>query len=100
MYGAAVGTPLWDLLNQVHLDALGYAYTMGHHALIPHGSFTQTGAQDLVFSVVNSNNHQVTWGVLAVAIQELAEYMSGAGFARAWFSIYQGINEVGTGVIC
>lgn len=48
---------------------------------------------------MNSNNYQVAWGVLAVAIQALVEYTSGAGFARAWFSIYQGINEVGTGVI-
>lgn len=29
MFGAAVGTRLSDLLNQVHLDALSYAYTIG-----------------------------------------------------------------------
>lgn len=98
-FGAVVGSAVSDLLNEAHLDTLAHMYAVGEHALIPHGSFTQTGAQNLVFSVVNSNNHQVTWGVLTVAIEALAGYMGGVGFGRAWFSIHEGSNEVGTGII-
>lgn len=98
-FGATVGAAVSDLLNEAYLDTLSHLLALGQHALIPHGSFTQAGAQNLVFSVVNSNNHQVTWNVLTVAIETLAGYMSGAGFGRAWFSIHQGLNEVGTGFI-
>ena len=88
-----------DLLNQVYLDSLGHAFALGDNALIPHGSFTETGPQNLVFSAVNSNNHQLTWGVLSLTIETLASFMNGAGFGRARFTIFDGNIEVGTGSI-
>ena len=97
--GATVGPAVSDLLDQAYLDTIANMYAMGAHALISHGSFTRTGPHNLVFTAVNSNNHQMTWGVLAMAIEALASYMQSTGFGRVIFTIYDGVNEVGSGSI-
>lgn len=52
LIGAAVGAVVSDLLNHAYLDSLGHAFALGGDGLITHGSFTETGAQNFVFSVV------------------------------------------------
>lgn len=99
LIGTTVGEAVLDLLNQAYLDTLGHMHVLGENALIPHGTFTQTGAQNLVFTAENANNHQITWGALCEAIEALASYMGNAGFGRAWFMIFEGGNEVGVGSI-
>ena len=54
------------------------------------------GAQ---LSIWNANNHQTTWGVLRAAILALADYMETKGFGQALFSVYDGINQVGEGLL-
>lgn len=51
--------------------------------------------------IINTNNHQLTWGVLGAAIDALRDYMSQAvtGPGESWFSIFDGQNEVGMGTI-
>ena len=56
----------------------------------------QGGAQ---LSIWNANNHQTTWGVLRAAILALADYMERDGFAQALFNVYDGVNQVGEGVL-
>ena len=47
----------------------------------------------------NSNNHQQTWGVLGTALEILENYMQGAGFGAVRFTIMDGSNEVGEGLL-
>ena len=51
--------------------------------------------------MANTNNHQLTWGVLGAAIDALGEYMHQAvtGPGEGWFSVFDGQNEVGMGTI-
>lgn len=55
---------------------------------------------DCHFYAANTNNHQLTWGVVGSAVQALSNYMlteSNAGVAT--FTIFDGGTEVGFGSI-
>ena len=54
----------------------------------------QTGVR-----ILNANNHQVTWSVLAAALTVLFEYMSSTGFGEATFTIHDGGILVGEGTV-
>ena len=52
--------------------------------------------------VRNANNHQVTYGVLAAALQAVGDYLQnlnfeGMGSAAVGFLIFDGANQVGVG---
>lgn len=75
-----------------HLTSVG-------DGLIPHGLWASTSAM-LSFSVVNADNHQMTWGVLGSTLWGLKDFMTQSDiYACAYISIFDGINLVGTGKI-
>lgn len=49
------------------------------------------------WSVVNDNNHQVTWGVMGSVVETLTNFMVLYGFGTADFTIMDGPNVVGHG---
>lgn len=75
------------------------------------GSFEWNGPQDIVFQLVNANNHQTTWGVLGTVAVGLRNYFLSSptwpgrlqegnmnGYAL-YFSVTDGGNVVGVGSI-
>lgn len=50
--------------------------------------------------VWNTDNHQITWGVLGAALRALWEYMYANGkYGGASFEVFDGFHEVALGVI-
>ena len=66
---------------------------------IPRG-ITGIDERGLALNVVNSNNHQTTWGVLGAALTALEDYMQSMDkWGTAEFTIFDGTNEVGKGTL-
>lgn len=86
-----------DILNDSYRMVLGRLDSVGD-TVISNGLF-EWGYQGLSLRVWHSNNHQTTWGVLGAAIEAIADFMGLYGFAGASFSIYDGGNEVGEGIL-
>lgn len=87
-----------SMLTLSHKYALDYFMLLGD-GLIPHGMVQWVGDDDLLLTVKNAANHQVTWGVLCSALVALADYMSGFGYGAATFGIFDGGTQVGQGTI-
>lgn len=74
----------------------------GHDGPVATGSF-HYGLSDALVYVANTNNHQITLGVLGAALVALSEFFThlqdNLGFApgRVQFTIVDGENEVGRG---
>ncbi|KAA6408378.1 MAG: hypothetical protein FRX48_08120 [Lasallia pustulata] len=47
----------------------------------------------------NTNNHQMTYGVLGAAFLALCQYMQLAGFGTVRFTVWDGVNQVGAGAL-
>ena len=59
------------------------------------GVFTQV-LDDVALWVTNSNNHQLTWGVLGTALVAIGDYFEkNGGWGAVQFTIWDGDNEVG-----
>lgn len=67
--------------------------------VIPGGIIRWVGEDDLLLTVKNAENHQVTWGVLGAALIALGDYMSKFGYGAATFAIFDGGSQVGQGTI-
>lgn len=64
------------------------------------GPSTGAGSGPLELHAWNENNHQMTWGVLGSAIQAVQDCMLNIEeWGTATFSIWDGQNEVGFGVL-
>ena len=63
------------------------------------GVFTQV-FEDVAMWVTNSNNHQLTWGVLGTALVAIGDYFEeNGGWGAVEFAVWDGDNEVGVGRI-
>lgn len=63
------------------------------------GVFTQV-YEDLAVWITNSNNHQVTWGVLGTALVAIGDYFEKhLGWGTVEFVVWDGDNEVAVGRI-
>lgn len=87
-----------SMLTLAHKYALDYMELLGD-GLIPGGMVKWVGDHDLLLTVKNAANHQVTWGVLCSAIVALSQYMSGNGYGAVTFDIFDGGAKVGQGTI-
>lgn len=67
--------------------------------VVPGGMFQKLGAGDVMLRTMNSNNHQITYGVLGAAISALEGYMSQYIYGAASFTINDGLIEVAKGFI-
>lgn len=66
---------------------------------VPAGQAKWVGNDGVALRVTNANNHQLTWGVLGVALQGVLSIMGDGGYGKASFTIYDGPNQVGKGVL-
>ena len=66
---------------------------------VPSGEAKWAGNDGVALRVMNANNHQLTWGVLGVALQGVMSMMGSGAFGKASFVIFDGPNMVGSGVI-
>ena len=96
--GNAVGNAVKSVLSSSFADVVRAVQHNGD-GVIPGGMFYQLGANNVVLRTMNSNNHQLTYGVLGAAISALDIYMSQYYYGGASFTINDGMIEVGKGVI-
>lgn len=87
-----------SMLTLSHEYALNYMELLGD-AVIPGGMVKWVGDDDLLLSVKNAANHQITWGVLGSALVALSDYMSTFGYGAAAFTVFDGGSQVGEGTI-
>lgn len=89
-----------SLLDDAYSNILGHISIWGD-GVVHGGYFEWAGAEGLMLRMANSNNHQLTWGVLGAAIDALGDYMHHAvtGPGEGWFTVFDGPNEIGMGTI-
>lgn len=96
--------PLQHLLGEAFTAILNNVQAHGD-GLVPTGVFSFYGPavgghMGCSLHVWNTNNHQITWGVLGAALNALWEYMyANARHGGADFEIYDGPNQVALGAI-
>ena len=86
------------MLNNAYNSVEGYLYSFGD-GLIARGVFNFLGANAVQVQVQNANNHQITYGVLASALEALERWTAQNGCVLGAFVIRDGPNVVGTGSI-
>ncbi|MCJ1302668.1 hypothetical protein MMC08_005472 [Hypocenomyce scalaris] len=94
LFSPTVLPVLSDAYNSVyaHLLASGDGVLAG-------GSF-EFSDNTVLLNVWNSNNHQITWGVLGSALWGLREFMQDKDtWGCATFQVWDGVNWVGTGTV-
>lgn len=97
--GFAAARPILDLLAAC-MNIVAYEIEKNHDGPINGGIFDRTNtASGLSFQVLNTNNHQVTYGVLGSALSALTDYMNRNGCGSCAFSIHDGTMQVGMGQI-
>ncbi|MCJ1297451.1 hypothetical protein MMC08_000237 [Hypocenomyce scalaris] len=96
------GAGLAGLLEAVSMSITSQLQGPGD-TVIPTGQFSylvpQSAGVSTAMHVWNINNHQTTWGVLGAAIEALNDYFKCTQWAAATFYIWDGLNEVGMGVV-
>lgn len=86
------------LVNDAYNSVYAHLMTAGD-GLLPKGKWSYKDPL-LLLSVMNSNNHQMTWGVLASAIWGMKDFMTAENiYACNHFWVYDGINLIGMGRI-
>lgn len=96
------GGTLTSLLEEV-THALTAHLASAADGPILHGEFSylkqQWGGATAAMHVWNVNNHQVTYGVLEAAVRTLQDFFDTTAWGAATFQIWDGVNEVGMGVL-
>lgn len=95
------------LAQSVVLDTLAEVFEIAQQhiegngdGVMAAGTFDRFPSDEgLEVSIINTNNHQVTWGVLESALEALADWMEQYGYGSVVFQIYDGPNQVGRGSI-
>lgn len=98
-----VGNPstLTNMIGEAYQNVLATIRTRGDGDIV-NGVYRWTnnpdGPQGLQIWASNTNNHQLTYGVLGAALSALNEYMNlfGPGLATH-LQVYDGVNQVGHG---
>lgn len=97
---------MYSIPGQAIFRLLHEAFDVISHHLNTLGDGLLTGGRfiwidvPLSIEVVNANNHQTTWGVLAEALLALDDYMKvNDDVGAAHFTIFDGGREVGTGTL-
>lgn len=92
------GSAVMNLVNAAFTTLMQHLQQAGD-GLVPHGLFTMQGANNVELYVVNANNHQQTYGVLAAAMWALRNYMNRFGSGKVTFTVFDGANQVAEGSI-
>lgn len=93
---------LASLLEEVGRAVVGHIESVADGPILT-GDFSylkpQWGGATMAMHVWNVNNHQVTYGVLGAAVRTLTDFFGSTGWGAATFQIWDGVNEVGMGVV-
>lgn len=82
------------LVNSAYITVFDHLLSAGD-GLLPSGSWIFSTPM-LSLSIMDANNHQVTWGVLASTLWGIKEFMTATNvYACANIWIFDGINLVG-----
>ena len=92
------GTTVYTTLVDAALNQLTMLEQMGDGP-IANGAYDRLGPGNIALHVWNTNNHQITRGVLSAALDALADYVETRFAGALSFYIYDGDNEVGQGLI-
>lgn len=88
------------LLTQVFAEVISWIDTKGSNGYLTNGEFMMDGPNAVAIRVWNTNNHQLTVAVLGAAVSALHNYMKlHNNFGAATFYIWDGMNEIGAGLI-
>lgn len=88
-----------ELLDETYNAVHEHLRKLGDGALAG-GMFEWSTDAGYVLQAWNKNNHQTTWGVLAMAVTALLNYMTAKDlYGAVTFFIYDGMNQVGAGQI-
>ena len=94
------GSIVRNLLQNAAFEVLHTMLQQGNrNGLLQNGMFNFEGANSASVQVWNANNHQTSYGVLADALSALNDWMGNHQYTLASFGIYDGMNQVGNGVI-
>lgn len=122
---AIVGNALHNILSTAFNRIISHVLDHGD-GLLDHGGFSWTEANavasqpsggtdagasssggtsgnpppnELAVHVWNTNNHQITYGVLGAVLTSMIEFMQVHGWGAAFFEIWDGPNLVGFGIL-
>ena len=95
-----MGPIVQDVLGMAYTEVWARIFTHEGDAIIGNnGNVQWATAQGLTFRTWNTNNHQLTYGVLAAAMVALCSFMEGTSFGTVKFTIYDGDHEVAAGAL-
>lgn len=86
-------------LLQTALQIISYRLFHQGDGPVLAGGYSLDGDDGQALITWNTNNHQQTYGVLSAAVRALMDFMRENGVGEVVFSIYDGPNEVGAGVL-
>lgn len=90
--------PLWHILHDAYANLISVIQEQGDGVMFGGSYNWPPGAP--ILRIMNANNHQTSWGVMASAIYALADWMHTESiFGGGTFNIYDGPNQVGTGTL-
>ncbi|KAI4126056.1 MAG: hypothetical protein LQ347_005114 [Umbilicaria vellea] len=92
------GDGVYHMLVDAALDQLTTLERDGD-AVIPTGVYDRLGPDNLVLHIWNANNHQLTRGVLAAALDALADFIDTYWSGALQFYIWDGQHEVAQGLL-
>lgn len=92
------GNAVRSVLHSAYAEVVMGIFHNGD-GVIPGGMFHKAGPDNIALRTMNSNNHQITYGVLGAAIAAVEAYMNNHYFGGASFTINDGMTEVAKGVI-
>lgn len=91
--------PMWEILRGAYESLTSHVWHNGDSVMAT-GSFDWPVGGQVVLRIMNANNHQITWVVMASAIYALADWMHTQNiFGGGTFEIYDGPNQVAAGRI-
>lgn len=94
----AIPLTIGPVLNDAYNSVYAHIQSTGD-GLLPGGTFNFADHL-MVLRIWNSNNHQITWGVLGNALWGLRHYMQEKDlWGSAVFQVWDGSNWVGSGMV-
>lgn len=95
-----MGPVVQDILSMAYQEVWTRILAIQGDGIIGNnGNVQWATAQGLTFRTWNTNNHQLTYGVLVAAMAALWSFMEASSFGTVKFTIYDGDNQVAAGAL-
>ena len=99
MLGTAAVPIVDSILNAGYTIAMAHIHAQADEVIGNGGFYVWCSTQGLTLRTWNTNNHQMTFGVVGAAFLALRTYMDFRTYGPAKFKIFDGPNEVGAGTL-